>query len=382
MIKAVLLDLDNTLLHNPQREFVTAYLQALDSFFAPRYGDISDAVLSAIRQFKSPNTFRFIDDAIVEQTAKKLSGAPLAELRIMFAEFYQSETYEQLRGLTYPLPGAVELVQCLRAAGYALVIATNPLYPAAAITRRLDWAGLPLEGYALITHSGNTHFIKPDPAYYAEVIGVIGVEPDEAVMIGDDLQNDILPAQQLGLHTIHITDGLQKLVGEACGANWTESWIPCGIKPEMIQPELRGNAAALTTLVKQIASDQWDQHPEPKEWSLREIVCHLCDSEITLQRPRLERILKEDNPFLSASKPPPGPYEMICRDNGEALTQRFVQLRQETLEWLEGLSDNDWGRPARHSIFGPTTLLEMAHFTAQHDRLHLSQLRRTLQACA
>lgn len=41
-------------------------------------------------------------------------------------------------------------------------------------------------------------------AYYIEALARVGVEPDETIMVGDSLQNDILPAQQAGLHTLHV----------------------------------------------------------------------------------------------------------------------------------------------------------------------------------
>jgi hypothetical protein len=61
--------------------------------------------------------------------------------------------------------------------------------------------------------------------------------------------------------------------------------------------------------------------------------------------------------------------------------QRFATEREQTIALLTGLTDAQWGRPARHSVFGPTTLLEMAAFTARHDRLHINQLCQTLGKC-
>ena len=62
--------------------------------------------------------------------------------------------------------------------------------------------------------------------------------------------------------------------------------------------------------------------------------------------------------------------------------QCFRQARERTIALLAGLRPDQWNRPARHSIFGLTNLLEMAHFTAQHDRLHITQLCQTLGKCA
>jgi hypothetical protein len=39
----------------------------------------------------------------------------------------------------------------------------------------------------------------------------------------------------------------------------------------------------------------------------------------------------------------------------------------------------EWSRPARHAIFGPTTLQELAGFMAGHDRAHVQQVWKTIR---
>ena len=51
------------------------------------------------------------------------------------------------------------------------------------------------------------------------------------------------------------------------------------------------------------------------------------------------------------------------------------------IEFISVLPANAWNRPARHSIFGPTNLLEMAHFSARHVHLHTNQLKQTIERC-
>jgi hypothetical protein len=60
---------------------------------------------------------------------------------------------------------------------------------------------------------------------------------------------------------------------------------------------------------------------------------------------------------------------------------QFAQERENTLTLLASLTEDDWRRPATHSIFSNTTLLEMAHFTARHDRMHITQICQTLGRC-
>ncbi|WP_440117405.1 HAD family hydrolase [Paenibacillus sp. QZ-Y1] len=48
---------------------------------------------------------------------------------------------------------------------------------------------------------------KPDPELYAVALKQAGCKPEEAVMIGDRIDNDIMPAKKLGMHTIRILQG-------------------------------------------------------------------------------------------------------------------------------------------------------------------------------
>ena len=399
MIKAVLLDLDDTLLLNADRTFVPSYLRLLDQFIQQRWGyaQFSHVLRRFTRAAASLRDVRLTNMALAESIITDATGRDLADLVTTFNEFY-TDVYPTLRGCVEAVKISPLLFENLRSQGYAVVIATNPLYPAEAIRQRIEWAGLPgdLSQYALVTHSENIHFVKPDPAYYAEIVARVGIEPDEALMIGDSLTNDMGPASLLGLHTFCITDdtslegsegidgigSLEDFYQMTLQEGWSDLLRSQPPKAEAIEPQYRGNLGALFGLLADVQPQHWHQHPDPNEWSIIEVVCHLLWSEDAVQRPRLERILAEDNPFLVASPPPPGPNaQPPCADDGYHAAERFMERRQHTMRWLNQLEPEDWQRPARHSIFGPTTLLEMAHFTAQHDRLHINQICQTLGRC-
>ncbi len=46
---------------------------------------------------------------------------------------------------------------------------------------------------------------KPDPQIFRLGVAILGLEPQETVMIGDSQEKDILPAQSIGCQTIQIT---------------------------------------------------------------------------------------------------------------------------------------------------------------------------------
>ncbi len=391
MIKAVLLDLDNTLLHNPDMAFATQYLSLADHYFEQcwQFPKLSQVILKTIQAMSMQHPPFLTNAEVAIALIAKAVGRPSSDVQAVFDNFYQT-VYPQLQSCIDPLGDiAANLVHHLQEQGYALVIATNPIYPAEAVRQRLAWAGVPddFKFYSLVTHAENMHFAKPDPAYYAEIVARVGVEPDEAIMIGDNLKNDIAPAQQAGLQTYQIDplalEGSLKNFLVSYSAREKLDALPTRpLNPVMIEPELRGNIGALFGTFSHVQPHYWNQHPDPNEWSPIQILCHLVESEKQVQRPRLERILAENNPFLVSPPSPAGPHEAIpCDQDGTRVAMQFAENREQTIQWLQNLHPRDWQRTARHSIFGPTSLLEMAHFTAQHDRLHINQLCQTLGKC-
>lgn len=51
---------------------------------------------------------------------------------------------------------------------------------------------------------------KPDPRYYEQIAQTLGVYPKQCIMVGDRIDNDIIPAKQLGMRTILIRVGIHK----------------------------------------------------------------------------------------------------------------------------------------------------------------------------
>jgi len=377
MIKAVLLDMDNTLLKNPDKEFAIAFLDLFERHFA------AAGIENAAKKYRSAigvMSSQQQGDTTNRQVTLELLSDDIELANHTLDSFY-SESFPKLKQCISPVDGAVELIHRLRDADYAVIIATNPIYPETAIRQRMTWAGLPLEEglYSLITSADNMHFAKPDPAYYAEILGRVGIEPDEAVMVGDSIRNDINPAKQVGLQTFHTGDtGISAFVDvldDVLGATYAVQ-----LRPEMIEPQFRGNIGATFGFVETVQEHFWHQRPDPEEWSIIQILCHLVTSEEEIERKRLLKILQENNPFITQPEQP-GPDIDACADTGDVVVKDFMKTRQETIKLIETFSEKDWQRPARHSIFGLTTMLEMAYFTAQHDRLHLNQLCQTIGRC-
>lgn len=385
MIKAVLLDLDNTLLHNPDRQFALAFMQAMDSHFkqTTNIDNVSSLFRKGIQTLSSHRDMMLTNTQVMEKIISDTTDIPIEQIQETLFSFYNTQ-YRDLERHTSPIANTQQLIDHILAQDIAVAIVTNPIYPQFAIHARLEWAGLSsyINEFSFITHSDNMHFSKPHPAYYAEVVARIGIEFDEALIVGDSEVNDIQPARRVGLHTFHITESntLDKLSEHIHTQDWQHQHHQHPLAPDMIIPQYEGNLGALFGLLTEVKEHQWTQRPDQNEWSIIQILYHLQQSEAQVQRHRLQAILDEENPFI-VSQPSPGPDLETCDSSGFHIANQFRRERLTTIQLLSGLNVNQWQRPARHSIFGMTTLLEMAHFTAQHDRLHINQLCQTLGKC-
>ena len=107
--------------------------------------------------------------------------------------------------LDEPFPDAMPVLEALAAEGFRLGVIANQ--PRAMAQARLEWSGL-LDLIEVTVLSGDVGLAKPDPAIFQLALSMAGCAPEEALMAGDRLDNDIAPAKRLGLSTVWIRRGL------------------------------------------------------------------------------------------------------------------------------------------------------------------------------
>jgi len=402
MIRAVLFDLDDTLLRLSTDAFSRKYIAALGGALMAAHPTITpEAFQGAVRgsiKLTAANTdpTRTNGENMNAAFASALALSE-AEIASAFHSFYGSQ-YAGLRAEADPMPGARELVATLTGEGYTVVVATNPVFPRGPVMERLRWAGFDTEAlpFAWVTTMDNMHFIKPTPHYYEEILARVGVEAEDALLVGDDLNNDILPGVAAGLATYWINQempappdgyhpdahGSMNALADRVRNGWLRELAPRSRTTAQVAPRMLGNLAALDGLARELQPAMWTLRPFPEEWTALELVQHLLEWETRVQRAQILRTLDEDNPFLPPTPPPPGPNtrDLSARVGSQVLAE-FFAARRETLALLANLMPEQWARPARHALFGPVTVLELAHFTARHDRLHINQLCELVGAC-
>ncbi len=395
----LLLDLDDTLLENNIDHFLPHYLKAWGQVVAP-YVDPQLFVHHLMAGTQAMSHNRNPDCTLQEAfEATFFPGLGLDEHFFRgLAERFYAEVFPTLQGLTRPIDESVPLVEEAQRRGYPLVVATNPLFPLTAIEQRLAWANLPVERYAfdLVASYESFHFVKPDPAFFAEALARLGWPDGSAIVVGDDVEREVVAGRQVGLPVFWITRPGVETPEETLGPTargklgdvlpWLDRTRPEALVPDFSSPTallavLRSTPAAIDTFRRPLQSAQWTARPQPGEWSLTEALCHLRDVEAEVNLQRVKKVLAEDNPFLPGEDTDPWAGErQYIRQNGEHALRTFMGARMELVALLQRLAPEEWQRPARHAIFGPTRLIELVSIIAAHDRLHVRQVRSLANA--
>jgi uncharacterized damage-inducible protein DinB len=134
-------------------------------------------------------------------------------------------------------------------------------------------------------------------------------------------------------------------------------------------------AAAIAGVPDAILSRRHDG----KNWSAREVVCHVRDIEESFVA-RLQAIMLMDEPKLLPVEPDRWAEErQYQRNDATEALQAFRTRRDESLRFLRGLKPDQWERSGIHATRGPMSIKDFVGLMVWHDDNHLDQLTRALQ---
>jgi FMN phosphatase YigB (HAD superfamily) len=217
MIKAVLFDLDDTLLDINLTAFVARFLWGrakilsraarvpLPLAYAWQAQGYLEINAPGRRQDSLTNGEYF------DRRVSELSGVPMDEASLVNAfGFYEREYIRRFRdGLVMARPqrGARKTVERAMSLGYTVALATNPTFSLAVDLVRMEWAHVDDLDFRLISHIGNSTRCKPEARYYQEFCAQLGLAPEECLMVGNDASRDF-PRPDIGLCTAYVGHGL------------------------------------------------------------------------------------------------------------------------------------------------------------------------------
>ena len=119
-----------------------------------------------------------------------------------------------------PFEDALDTLESLKEQGYKLGIIANQ---SAGTAQRLENWGL-LKYFDVVAASAGLGVSKPNKLIFEKAIELAGVPAYNAVMVGDRLDNDIIPAKAMGMKTVWIRKGLSIYQNIEFGKNIAD-WV-------------------------------------------------------------------------------------------------------------------------------------------------------------
>lgn len=200
-IKLVLFDLDNTLAFGEEAEaFYRQYPRVLECTLARQLSISESSAKEIADKFRADFSGR--------------GELAFEALGLGLESWYEAICELEPRKYLRPIPQTKRTLDAIRNGGMQIGLVTNGPTPQA--RRILEQIGVDTDAFAFFVgwKKGESFPKEESGRIFLSIAERSGIMPREIVMVGDSLESDILPAERVGLRTVHITN--------APGSNTTE----------------------------------------------------------------------------------------------------------------------------------------------------------------
>ena len=191
-IKVIMIDLDGTLLDTADDLALAANLMLKDL-------GLPEQSTSTIRSYIGKGIQKLVKRTLTGQ----LDGEPDAALFAQALPLYEKHYANNLSVNTRPYPGVLEGIKIMQQAGFKLACITNK---AEAFTLPLLRSTGLYEQFEIVLSGDSLPKKKPDPMPLTHICKHFDVQPHEALLIGDSL-NDAIAARAAGCHVFCVPYG-------------------------------------------------------------------------------------------------------------------------------------------------------------------------------
>ena len=212
MIKAVLFDMDATLLDINLNAFMFRYVKDLSRMLAYISGKSSMLIGAAyVQSFLAVQyegrTDGLTNGELFSQEMDRRVGVPLKDPAVLDAiACYEKDVLPTYKGgivNAHPMEGGLAAIERAQEMGLTVALATNPSFSEPCIRMRMEWAGIADVPFARVSHLDNSTRMKPSSRYYEEFVSALGLAPNECLMVGNDASRDF-PRPYIGMETAYV----------------------------------------------------------------------------------------------------------------------------------------------------------------------------------
>ena len=211
MIKAVIFDLDGTLLPINEEKFIDEYLKLLCNHLLPhnyKPEAVKNAIWKGTKLMMKNNGETTNQEVFWESFAQDFGKEKLKDKPII-DNFHETVFVKSLK-FCDKNPLARLLINQIKALNLKLILATNPLYPLSAMQKRLEFIGLDSKDFDYITSYENSHFCKGNPKYFEEILQKNHLKPQDVVMFGNNELQDGECAKAAGITALMVVGQIVK----------------------------------------------------------------------------------------------------------------------------------------------------------------------------
>ncbi|MBQ8879616.1 MAG: HAD family hydrolase [Clostridia bacterium] len=213
MLKAVLFDLDGTLLPMDQDLFLKMYFNGV----AASATEKCDGATFMKYLYQGVEAMLRNDGSVTNEDAFWRAFTPVGEdsrsiLEPILEKYYSVSFVSSKEACGYT-PLARKTVDMLHKMDIPCILATNPLFPTIATEQRISWAGLHPSDFIFVTTYENISYSKPNPDYYKEILRRFDLTAEECLMVGNDTSDDMI-ARTIGMQVFLLTPCLINTSGE------------------------------------------------------------------------------------------------------------------------------------------------------------------------
>lgn len=191
MLKAVFFDLDGTLLRMDESEFVKGYFSLLVKKMKA-YGYDKELLIKTIwdgTELMVTNDGKKTNEEVFWNLFASVYGEEKLKDRPIFDSFYSDE-FKEMESYCQDNPLAKEIVSFTHRQGLKTVLSTNPLFPRAGQKTRLSFLGLKDSDFDFVSDYSNSSFCKPNPSYFASLLSLMDLKPEEVILFGNNTLED------------------------------------------------------------------------------------------------------------------------------------------------------------------------------------------------
>lgn len=202
----IFVDYDGTLVKNSEEKFMKTYFSILSRKVKLPIEKIFNLVMDSIYEItKIEDPSKNLFERFLESISKK-TGKSKDYWYNIFLDFYKNE-FDELRKI---IKVNKKLTNFIKNSNYKFIFASNPLFPEIAVKKRIDFANLSPENFFYIATMENSHYAKPNPKFFAEILKKISVAADKCLMIGDT-END-KASEKVGIKFINVNNFKPELI--------------------------------------------------------------------------------------------------------------------------------------------------------------------------